>query len=80
MNNEKLALFRERYEAKLAENIAAHPNQYRIKDAALIAERAIGMISLHGVRSLTLTPTTKALAKQFGIANTYTAWEAWFNA
>lgn len=77
----KLAEFRAVYEPALTELMRKHPNHYRPGLTAKgITDKVIAELGFHGVRAITLTPTTKAVAKKFGIANTYTAWEAWFNA
>lgn len=78
--DKKLIEFREMYEQAVEDMMRKHPNHYRPGlTAKQIAQNAEAQIGFHGVHAINLTPTTKAVAKKLGIANTYTAWEAWFN-
>lgn len=78
-SDKKLIEFREKYEQAVADLMRKHPNYFKPGlTAKTIAQNAEAQIGFHGIWAITLTPATKAVAKQLGIANSYTAWDAWF--
>ncbi len=67
------------YEAKLEESIRRHPSQYHNHDAHDIASKALQTLTTKGLRAISINAHGwKSSAKAFGIANTYSAWEEWF--
>lgn len=70
--------FFDKYEAKLAESMAKNAGQYMITDPKVVRQKMQASFIKSGGRSMGTinidSPTFRALAREFGIKNTYKAW------
>ncbi len=71
--------FKQDYPAALAAAMVAHPADYMTGiDAATVAAKMIAAIEAKGIGGVSIqSHSFKALAKRYGIKNTYKDWRAW---